>query len=202
MFQILLEQKTGQTSSYYRIHKSLIHLSNLDFPAMILYYIKNKKRKDTETRNVGKDSTKCGAACSLQGRDAPMDSTAAERLKRVAGKHTLKLTHYGRKTGKPHGVTIWFIGDRDKIYLTTGNVNRQWVKNVKQTPRVRLSVGGETFDGEARFLDDPAERDRVMSMAMRKYWMFLPMISVWRLLAALGIVQFATGAFEVRLSKS
>jgi deazaflavin-dependent oxidoreductase (nitroreductase family) len=129
-----------------------------------------------------------------------MDSTAAERLKRVAGKHTLKLTHYGRKTGKPYGVTIWFIGDRDKIYLTTGNVNRQWVKNVKQTPRVRLSVGGETFDGEARFLDDPAERDRVMSMAMRKYWMFLPMILVWQLLAALGIVQFATGAFEVRLS--
>jgi deazaflavin-dependent oxidoreductase (nitroreductase family) len=131
-----------------------------------------------------------------------MDSTAVESLKRVAGKHTLKLTHYGRKTGKPYGVTIWFIGDRDKIYLTTGNVNRQWVKNVKQTPRVRLSVGGETFDGEARFLDDPEERDRVMSMAMRKYWMFLPMISVWRLLAALGLAQFATGAFEVRLSKS
>ena len=143
-----------------------------------------------------------GYTVVCMGEMPPMDSTAVERLKRVAGKHTLKLTHYGRKTGKPYGVTIWFIGDRDKIYLTTGNVNRQWVKNVKQTPRVRLSVGGETFDGEARFLDDPAERDRVMSMAMRKYWMFLPMIAVWRLLAALGIVQFATGAFEVRLSKS
>ena len=131
-----------------------------------------------------------------------MDSAVAERLKRVAGKHTLKLTHYGRKSGKPHKVTIWFIADGNKVYLPTGNVNRQWVKNVKQTPRVRLYIGGETFDGEARFLADPGEHDRVMAMVQRKYWMFLPMIAVWRLLAALGILQFATGAFQVTLSKS
>lgn len=131
-----------------------------------------------------------------------MDSTLAERLKRVVGKHTLKLTHYGRKSGKPYEVTIWFIADGDKVYLPTGNVNRQWVKNVKQTPRVRLSVGGETFDGEARFLADPGEHDRVMALVARKYWMFLPMIGLWRLLAVLGILQFATGAFEVTLSES
>jgi len=131
-----------------------------------------------------------------------MDSTVAGRLKRVAGKHTLKLTHYGRKSGKPYEVTIWFIADGDKVCLPTGNVNRQWVKNVKQTPRVRLSIGGETFDGEARFLADPGEHDRAMSMVRRKYWMFLPMIAVWRLLASLGILRFAAGAFEVTLSKS
>ena len=128
-----------------------------------------------------------------------MESTAAERLKRISNKQTLKLTHYGRKSGKPYEVTTWFIADGDKVYLPTGNVNRQWVKNVKQTPRVRLSVGGETFDGEARFLAAPGEHDRVMSMVARKYWMFLPMIAVWRLLAAPGILQFATGAFEVQI---
>jgi deazaflavin-dependent oxidoreductase (nitroreductase family) len=130
-----------------------------------------------------------------------MESTTG-KLKRVARKHTLKLTHYGRKTGKPYEVTIWFIADGDKIYLPTGNVNRQWVRNVKTTPRVKLSIGGETFNGEARFLTDSGERDRVLSMVARKYWMFLPMIAVWRFLAALRIVQFATGAFEVALSKS
>jgi deazaflavin-dependent oxidoreductase (nitroreductase family) len=128
--------------------------------------------------------------------------SVAETLKRVARKHTLKLTHYGRKTGNPYEVTIWFIADSDTIYLATGNVNRQWVKNVEQTSRVKLSIGGETFDGEARFLSDPAERERVLSLAMRKYWMFLPMIAVWRLFAAAGIVKFSTGAFEVRLKKS
>jgi deazaflavin-dependent oxidoreductase (nitroreductase family) len=132
----------------------------------------------------------------------PIKSPIAERLKRVAGKQTLKLTHYGRKSGKPYEVTIWFIAVGDKIYLTTGNVNRQWVHNVKKTPRVRLSVGGEKFEGETRFLTDSGERDRVLSMVARKYWMFLPMIAVWRFLAALRIVRFATGAFEVTLSKS
>jgi deazaflavin-dependent oxidoreductase (nitroreductase family) len=74
------------------------------------------------------------------------------RLKRVAGRQTLTLTHYGRKSGKPHDVTIWFVLDDDKLYIGTANVNRQWVRNVQKTPKIRLSIGGETFDGNARFL--------------------------------------------------
>src|SRR5574342_657532 len=99
-----------------------------------------------------------------------MEPATAGRLDRVANKHTLKLTHYGRKSGKPYEVTIWFVAAGDRIFLATGNANRQWVKNVKQTPRVKLSVGGETFEGDARFLDDKRERDRVLSMTARKYW--------------------------------
>jgi hypothetical protein len=37
-----------------------------------------------------------------------MESNTLTRLKRVAGKQTTTLTHYGRKTGKPHEVTIWY----------------------------------------------------------------------------------------------
>jgi hypothetical protein len=37
-----------------------------------------------------------------------MDSNALARLKAVAGRQTLTLTHYGRKSGKPYDVTIWF----------------------------------------------------------------------------------------------
>ena len=40
------------------------------------------------------------------------------------------MTHYGRKTGKPHEVTIWFVLDGDRLYIGTANVNRQWVRNV------------------------------------------------------------------------
>ncbi len=38
-----------------------------------------------------------------------MESTELARLRQVAGKQTTRLTHYGRKTGKPHEVTIWFV---------------------------------------------------------------------------------------------
>ena len=123
----------------------------------------------------------------------------ADGLKRVAGRQTLTLTHYGSKSGKPYNVTIWFVVDGDKAYLGTANVNRQWVRNVQKTPRVKLSVGGETFEGEARYLIDPAERNRAMKMIRRKYWMFLPILGLGVLLMAIGIIRDNTGAFEVAL---
>lgn len=36
-----------------------------------------------------------------------METTELARVRRLAGKKTLVLTHYGRKTGKSHEVTIW-----------------------------------------------------------------------------------------------
>ena len=98
-----------------------------------------------------------------------MERNALTRLKRLAGKQTTTLTHYGRKTGKPHEVTIWFVLDGDKLYIGTANVNRQWVRNVQKTPKIRLSMGGEAFDGNARFLTDRAEHERAMAAIRHKY---------------------------------
>lgn len=59
-----------------------------------------------------------------------MEPNALTRLKRVAGKQTTTLTHYGRKTGKPHEVTIWFVLDDDELYIGTANVNVQKTPNI------------------------------------------------------------------------
>ena len=74
-----------------------------------------------------------------------MEPNALSRLKKVAGKQTTTLTHYGRKTGKPHEVTISFVLERERLYIGTANVNRHWVRNVQKTPNIRLSIGGENF---------------------------------------------------------
>jgi deazaflavin-dependent oxidoreductase (nitroreductase family) len=99
-----------------------------------------------------------------------MESTELARLRRVAGKQTTRLTHYGRKTGNPHEVTIWFVLDGDRLYIGTANVKRQWVRNVQKTPTIKLSIGGKTFEGSARFLTDRAEHERAMAAIRRKYW--------------------------------
>jgi deazaflavin-dependent oxidoreductase (nitroreductase family) len=122
------------------------------------------------------------------------------RLKRVAGKQTTTLAHIGRKTGKPYEVTIWFVLEGDKLYIGTANANRQWVRNVQKTPEIRLSMGGETFSGKARFLTNRAEHGRAMAAIRRKYWMFRPIIDLGRLLAAIGLMRDNTGSFEVVLS--
>jgi len=126
-----------------------------------------------------------------------MESTQLARLRRVAEKQTTTLTHIGRKTGKPHQVTIWFVLDGDRFYIGTANVNRQWVRNVQKTPEVKLSVGGETFAGTARFVSDRAEHGRAMAAIRRKYWMFRPIIEFGRLLAAFGLMHDNAGSFEV-----
>jgi deazaflavin-dependent oxidoreductase (nitroreductase family) len=129
-----------------------------------------------------------------------MESSILARLKRVAGRQTVSLTHYGRKTGKPHQVTIWFVADRDKVYLGTADVNRHWVRNVQKTPQVKLSIGGETFDGAARFLTDRAEHERAQWLIRQKYWMFSPVLAIGRILMAVGIMHDKTGSFEVTLA--
>jgi deazaflavin-dependent oxidoreductase (nitroreductase family) len=129
-----------------------------------------------------------------------MESTELARLRRVAGKQTTRLTHYGRKTGKPHEVTIWFVLDRDRLYLGTANVNHQWVRNVRKTPQVKLSIGGENFEGNARFLTDRAEHERAMAAIRRKYWMFRPIIELGRVLSAMGLMRDNAGSFEAILA--
>jgi deazaflavin-dependent oxidoreductase (nitroreductase family) len=128
-----------------------------------------------------------------------MESTELARLRRVAGKQTTRLTHYGRKTGKPHEVTIWFVLDGDKLYIGTANVNRQWVRNVQKTPKIKLSMGDESFSGTVRFLTDRAEHERVMTAIRQKYWMFRPIMELGRILSAKGLMRDNAGSFEVTL---
>ena len=129
-----------------------------------------------------------------------MESTELARLRRVAGKQTTRLTHFGRKTGKAHEVTIWFVLAGDKLYIGTANVKRQWVQNVQKTPKVKLSIGGENFTSTARFLSDRGEHERAMAAMRRKYWMFRPIIELGRVLSAMGLMRDNTGSFEVTLA--
>jgi deazaflavin-dependent oxidoreductase (nitroreductase family) len=124
---------------------------------------------------------------------------AVARMKSVARKKTLVLTHYGRKTGKAYRVTIWFVLDGENLYIGTANVNRQWVRNVQKTPQIKLEIGGEKFDAIARFLTDRNEHERAMAAIRRKYWMFRPIIELGRTLSAIGLMRDNTGSFEVTL---
>jgi F420H(2)-dependent quinone reductase len=79
-------------------------------------------------------------------------------------------------------------------------VNRQWVRNVQKTPKIRLSIGGETFEGNARFLTERAEHERAMAAIRQKYWMFRPLIAMGRVLTAMGLMRDNTGSFDVSLA--
>lgn len=105
-----------------------------------------------------------------------------ERLASVANRSTLRLTHCGRKTGRRYEVTIWFLAATDTIYLATMNRERQWVRNVIKTPRVRLRINGEEFEGTVRLLTAEKEKRRVYDLLTDKYWV------MWLLDAAAWLV--------------
>jgi hypothetical protein len=66
-----------------------------------------------------------------------MASTELARLRRIAGRQTTRLTHYGRKTGKARQVTMWFVLDGERLYIGTANLKRQWVQNFQKMPQVK-----------------------------------------------------------------
>jgi F420H(2)-dependent quinone reductase len=101
---------------------------------------------------------------------------------------------------QPYEVTIWFVLGDEKFYISTANVNREWVRNVQKTPHIRLSIGGETFEGTARILADRAEHERAMAAIRRKYWMYSPIMALGRILTAMRVMRDNTGSFEVTLA--
>jgi hypothetical protein len=76
------------------------------------------------------------------------------------------------------------------------------VRNVQKTPQIRLSIGGETFEGRARFLNDRAEHERAMAAIRCKYCMYMPIMALGRVLVAMGVMRDTTGSFEVTLAGS
>jgi deazaflavin-dependent oxidoreductase (nitroreductase family) len=131
-----------------------------------------------------------------------MASKSFERLRRAGDRQTLSLTHYGRKSGRPYEVTIWYLVDNDngRLYLVSANANRNWVRNVKVRPAISLRVGDEVFNGNVRVIIDKQERDQVNGLTLRKYWYVAPMLRLGQFLMSMGMVRDNTAHFEVILA--
>jgi deazaflavin-dependent oxidoreductase (nitroreductase family) len=122
--------------------------------------------------------------------------TLSERLARVAARQTCRLTHHGRKTGKPYQVTIWFMVEGERVYLATANAARQWVRNIRHDARVMLEMGGERFAGRVEPLDEPDAIRHVMGLVTGKYWYLRPFLGVAQLL---GLDPTPDASFVVHL---
>lgn len=119
-------------------------------------------------------AARAGAAATAEHVRVHDMSALSERLARTAGFWNCRLTHYGRKSGRPYEVTIWFLVDGETIYLSTMNRKRQWTRNVQRNPNVRLAVGGESFEGRVSLLTEPDEIARVVELLKAKYWITRP----------------------------
>ena len=133
--------------------------------------------------------------------DAAIESEIASRLARVASHQTLRLTHRGRKSGKQYEVTIWFVVDRDAIYLN-GNMNTQWPRNLQANPQLTMRIDQETFQGKANLVTERTDRERIFAMIARKYWYAFPFVWTLRWLERNGFTKDRNAPFRVKIESA
>jgi len=86
-----------------------------------------------------------------------------------AGKATLKLTHFGRRSGKEFKVTIWFAQIDGELWIGSLDGARNWVKNLRASGRCRVDFGRGPVDVSAEFLDDEVLKGRYRDAVAAKY---------------------------------
>ena len=101
----------------------------------------------------------------------PGSPDLAARLAAVKDRGTLRITTRGRRTGKPHAVTVWFVVEGAALFLATLNAKRDWVRNVAKHPEVTLDLGPLRLRGRVRTVTDAAADAHVRDLLARKYWM-------------------------------
>ena len=93
-----------------------------------------------------------------------------QRLAALKERSTLRLTTIGRRTGKRHTVTTWFLVDGETVYLATLKMKRDWPRNVMKNGRVELEIGGEVFKGHAKQIAGVEQLERAKASLAKKYW--------------------------------
>jgi deazaflavin-dependent oxidoreductase (nitroreductase family) len=93
-----------------------------------------------------------------------------QRLAPLKNRSTLQLTTIGRKTGKRHTVTVWFLVDGETAYLVTLKMKRDWPRNVMKNGEVELDIGSQVFKGHAKQIANAKRLEHVKMLLAKKYW--------------------------------
>jgi deazaflavin-dependent oxidoreductase (nitroreductase family) len=93
----------------------------------------------------------------MTGRDVPLDA------------EELVLVTRGRRTGRPHEVTLWFARDGDALWLRADR-GSDWYRNLVHDGRGRVRVGGVEADAElVPVADEAAALQRLVALWREKY---------------------------------
>ncbi len=96
-------------------------------------------------------------------------------FERLAGEDFAYLTTYGRRTGRPHRIEIWFALDGGSIYLLSGGGDAaDWVKNIRRRHDVRIQVGSRAMKARARIVRGAREDRRARELLDEKYMGWKP----------------------------
>lgn len=103
-----------------------------------------------------------------------MSGFSPEVLQTAAREREVRLTTYGRKTGKPHRVTIWIGIDGSRLYIRSGQgLRRHWPQNLLARGEGVLQLGNVAVKVKPRHVTDPDEARAASALYSRKYGPFV-----------------------------
>jgi deazaflavin-dependent oxidoreductase (nitroreductase family) len=92
----------------------------------------------------------------------------------AATQREVTLTTIGRKTGRPHKVTIWIATDGKRLFVRSGQgMKRDWPQNLAANPEATLRLGGKDIKVRGRRVAEPAEARTVAEHASKKYGSYI-----------------------------
>jgi hypothetical protein len=91
-------------------------------------------------------------------------------LEAVANEKEVRLTTYGRSTGKESSVTIWIVTDGQKVFIRSGQAwCAHWPQNLLKRPEGRLQLDGRAVRFKSRHITDVAEARHSSTLYGPKY---------------------------------
>jgi deazaflavin-dependent oxidoreductase (nitroreductase family) len=76
---------------------------------------------------------------------------------------TIDLTTYGKKTGLPRRIEIWWFHVDNRFVITGTPGRRDWLANVRVNPQVIVHASGHDLDGLAVEIADEEFRRQVFT---------------------------------------
>jgi len=76
---------------------------------------------------------------------------------------TIDITTFGRRSGLPRRMEIWWFRVEDRFIITGTPGRRDWLANIRANPRLVVHVAGNDLEATASFVEDRQFRRTVFT---------------------------------------
>lgn len=88
----------------------------------------------------------------------------------LEGKRELTMTVRGRRSGRTHSLTVWFVLEGDTLHLLpVSGSDTDWYRNILTTAEMTLAVDGESLKVEPRPISESGLIEQVVKRFRAKY---------------------------------
>ena len=89
---------------------------------------------------------------------------------RLSRSREITISVTGRKSGRTISNPVWFVLERDKLYLLpVQGSDSQWYKNVLKNPSMRIEAGSAKAEFKAGLIRDTTEVSEIVEKFRDKY---------------------------------